>query len=312
MSDKDDVIIPLFTGDVVQDVHMVIDKTSEWTKPDLSLTFIIFFAIIAIFHESHFEYVAPLLASWIILQAWSLLHGEQNIFWAFVHLFQQAVFYLIIGYLWSLAKLYIDVWQGHFDPLQLEVMRQCVAPANVQLSCITDILQSIKWYILRSMLTWPASILYTLSRDPLNIFLELTFEWSKKRYMWIIQSALSNPNSNDGWVLIRFILGVVIYFLIGYTWTHVKLFLDVWQGTLPREMDLAVRKCYTSQTSYMNFVIQIKWLVLQWLFTWPLSMLYYLLQHPVRIIAEFIYHMSQRKYAQVIGLAMSWRHQKDE
>lgn len=311
-----DLSIPLFDH---VNVRQTVRTVSEATYPSMSFMFLALFLATSYFHETHFVYVGPFLLSWCILQLLNIVTEDEfhqhNLFWNFMALLGNIVLYLVIGYGWSLLKLYIDVWQGHFDPMLMEVMRTCIQ-SDTPLSCIPGVLLELKWFIMRSMVTWPVSVIYTLCRDPLNIFTEVVFEWSKKRYVYIITLALSNldntSNTSKEIHLLYWGLYVIEYFVVGYLWTHVKLFLEVWKGTLPPSLDQEVRDVYARKTSYWDFVVHIKWLVLQWMFTWPMSILFTLFQHPFRIVADFIYTISTRKYMWIVGQAMELRNSKQE
>lgn len=312
-----DVSLPLFDH---VNVRQTVRTFSEATYPSMSFMFLALFVATSYFHETHFVYVGPFLLSWFILQLLNIVteddFHQHNLFWNFMTLLGNIVLYLIIGYGWSLLKLYIDVWQGHFDPALMTVMRTCIN-SDKPLVCIPGVLLDLKWFIMRSMVTWPVSVLYTLCRDPLNIFTEVVFEWSKKHYVYIITLALSNLDTNNNIAskeahLLYWSLYVVGYFVVGYLWTHVKLFLEVWKGTLPPSLDQEVRDVYQRKTSYWDFVIHIKWLVLQWMFTWPMSILFTIFQHPFRIVADLVYTLSTRKYVWIVGKAMNLRNSEKQ
>jgi hypothetical protein len=59
--------------------------------------------------------------------------------------------------------------------------------------------------------------------------------------------------------------------------------------------------------SYRDFILEIKWIVLQWMFTWPFSVAYNVIRHPMRLLAEFIYQLSERKYIWVTQKAVDMR-----
>ena len=151
---------------------------------------------------------------------------------------------------------------------------------------------------------------YTLTRDPLRIFTDLAFEWTQRRYLLIITAALRTSPSTLS--LLWLGLYLLFYIVIGFAWTHVKLFIDVWQGALPPSLDQEVRAVYEGDKNYWTVALKLKWLVLQWLITWPLSVVYTILRHPFRILADFVYHLSQRKYAMIIERAMATRMKKQD
>lgn len=94
----EDVIEPTFP-----DVRTAIVSTSEATWPGLSLPFIGFFLIVAIFHESHFPHVASLLASWLIVQVVAIAMRddfyEGSLFWNVARLIANFGLYLFVGWL---------------------------------------------------------------------------------------------------------------------------------------------------------------------------------------------------------------------
>lgn len=290
------------------------------TAPEFSILFFIAFAIVAYFHESHFVYVAIFMSVWLTIQlAFNVLDDNfrNDLFWNVFSLLGNVIFYLFLGYLWSMVKLYLDVWQGHLDPTLIARIRMCVSTQEA--GCVIPLLLDMKWMIVRWMTTWPASLAYTLSRDPIHIITELIYTWSRQRYFAIMASAIkahdisdSLDNNGASWTtLATWFSYLLAYFVLGYVWTHAKLFIDVWQGALPASLDSKVRDVYERKASYWEFVGQIKWLVTQWMLTWPLSIVYTLLRHPLRILVDFVYQLSQRKYAWIVGKAMETRMKKD-
>jgi len=246
---------------------------------------------------------------WLALQVAGNVLDEDfrdNLFWGILGTVGNLVLYVLIGHAWSYVKLYIDISQRHLsEPLMAELTKCGDA------ECFFQFLLSSKLLLAQWTLTWPMSMLYTLTRDPLTIFTNLLFKWSQERYVWIIQSALGTSSDSNEWTLLWFLGTVVGFFAIGYFWTHVKLFLEVWQGTLPKKLDEQVRAVYANKESYWQFIVDIKWLVMRWMLTWPFSVLYTLFRHPFRMLAEFVYELSQRKYAWITKKAMKLRNKKE-
>jgi hypothetical protein len=179
------------------------------------------------------------------------------------------------------------------------------------------VLLEMKWTIMRWMVTWPASLIYTLSRDPLRIITELLFEWSKQRWAYIISLAIQHHDQPDhspaSWATVAMWFGYIFaYLIVGYLWTHVKLFIDIWQGALPPSLEAEITEVYQRNASYWAFVQRIKALVFQWMITWPFSIVYTILRHPCRMFVDLVYKLSQRKYAWIAGKAMEVRHAKSE
>lgn len=281
----------------------VFHTITYYTSPDFSLPFIIFFILITYFHETHTTPTGIFVGIWFIIQLASFVIKKDfrnDLFWSIFGLIGNLIFYLIIGYFWSLAKLYLDIWQGHLDADLTLKIRECVKSED---SCVFTLLAEMKWFIVQWMLTWPVSIAYTISRDPFKVLTDFIFEISKRRYFYIINSAISAHDGNIGEASPLYILlFIFLYIFVGYVWSHLKLFIDVWQSALPHSLEKELK-----ERNYFIFVISIKWLVLQWIITWPFSIIYTILRHPVRIIADFIYKLSQKKYAWIVAKAIESR-----
>ncbi len=315
-------------SDDEQDVHIVFDTLhtvntiASHTAPDFSLIFIALFVLLAYFHESHFAYAAIVIVAWFAVQLTASVSKEDfrnDLFWSVFSLIGNFIFYLVIGYVWSLAKLYLDVWQGHLSDELMHNIRTCVSSEGTP-GCIMSFLLNMKWEIVRSMTLWPVSLAYTISRDPLRIFTDIAFNWSRQRYVYIISAALKAHDSattlepvGDDWQIFALYIAYIIgYLFIGFIWAHCKLFIDVWQGALPQSLDAEVRSVYAGNKNYWSFVYKIKYLVLQWQITFPLSFLYTALRHPLRILADIVYTLSKRGQVWIITRAMDARNIKQE
>lgn len=93
----------------------IVRTFATYTAPDFSLVFIAFFIALTYFHESHFAYTGVVVGLWIALQLVSYVIKEDfrnDLFWSIFGLIGNLIFYLFIGHCWSLAKLYLDGWQG--------------------------------------------------------------------------------------------------------------------------------------------------------------------------------------------------------
>ncbi len=321
MSKLEDVRIMFDTRSPAQ----VVNALATHTAPDFSLVFIILFVALAYFHETHFAYASVVIGTWLAVQVASSVIKEDfrnDLFWSLFSLIGNFIFYLVLGYCWSLAKLYLDVWQGHLSEELMQRIRTCVSTEGTP-GCIMAFLLDMKWDIIKSMTVWPVSLAYTISRDPLRIFTDIAFNWSRQRYVYIISSALqahdaaatfdaAGTNGNDWQVLVVWLAYVIGYLLIGFLWAHCKLFIDVWQGALPPSLDAEVRSVYAGDQNYWRFVYKIKYLVLQWQITFPLSILYTVLRHPLRILADLIHKLSKRGQVWIIKRAMEARDFKQE
>lgn len=266
---EDDVRVEF---DLLETSAKVVRTAATYTAPNMSLVFVGLLAVGAFFHESHFLPTGIGMGLWLLLQLLGSALDEDfrsDLFWGVIGTLGHLVLYIVIGHVWSYVKLYVDISQRHLsEPLMAQVS------ACNDGECVLKFVWSIKLLIAQWTLTWPMSVLYTLTRDPLTIFTNLLFKWSQARYTWIIQSALGRSSTSDEWALLWFLGGAVAYFLAGYVWTHIKLFIEVWQGTLPKKLDTQVRAVYDNQASYWNFILDIKWLVMRWMLTWPFSFMY--------------------------------------
>jgi len=308
------VAIPLLP-DVGLGVVPAVEALATYTAPDLSLPFLALFALVTYCHEQYYAQTVAIIVAWVALQVASQALSDDfriNLFWNVFALLGNLIFYLLIGYCWSMLKLYVDIWQGHMPPELMERIR-----ASIASGAFGSLLLEMKWIIMRFMITWPASVVYTFSRDPLRIISELLFEWSKQRYIAIISLALAHHDQKDSvpvsWATVAAWFGyALLYGVVGYAWTHAKLFIDVWQGALPASLEAQVLDVYRRQGSYWEFVQRIKWLVFQWMVTWPFSIVYTVLRHPCRMLADIIYQLSQRKFVWITRKAMETRHAKSE
>jgi hypothetical protein len=296
-----------FTDEVKASVRTV----AEYTAPRFSLFFVAILALGAFFNESHAFPTAIGMLLWFVIQtAGSVLDDDyrNDIFWSILGTFGHLLLYVLFGHVWSYFKLYIDISQSHLDEAFMLTLKSCE-----DTSCFIAALLSIKTLIAQWTLTWPMSMLYTLTRDPLTILTNLLYRKSQERYAQVVRTALGTSSDvNDEWTLLWFVGGIVGYLVAGYIWTHIKLFLEVWQGTLSKKFDEQVRAVYEQDESYWQFIIDIKWLVMRWMLTWPFSVVYTLFRHPFRMVAEFVYELSQRKYAWITEKAMELRNKKEE
>jgi hypothetical protein len=298
----------------------VLSRAADYTAPGISLGFMAVFVVTAYFHETHVASTSMVLALWAIVQiCHRAMRGSlgDDLFWGIVSALGNLAFYLFIGYVWTHAKLYLDVWQGYIPIKEGGILEACLSDDGPD-GCFVSFLLNIKWLIVRWMLTWPISMVYTLTRDPFRIATDLAFEWSKRRYLYIIKHAMAamplvSGSDTDGsaWILALFAAYIIGYLLIGYAWTHVKLFIDVWQGRLPRKLDEQLRRIYAQKGSYWSFVVDSKWFIMRWVFTWPFSVVHTIMRDPLRILSMAVYKLSQRKYVAITAKAMEWREQRE-
>jgi len=290
------------------------------TAPDFSVIFILLFSVAAYFYKSHPLYVGIIICGWILLQLIMYVSDEDfqsDIFWNVFTLIGYCTMYLIFGIIWSMAKLYLDVCQKQLpSKLHADIIR-CVGP-NGASGCTSLVLDKLKTHLLQSVFAFPISIAYTMSCDPLKLMGNLIMSTFYKTYIRIIKSAVNAflareaadiaTKTSASWTAIGMSFFVIAsYLIIGYLWTHVKLFIDVWQGTLPRRYDTAIRSVWSGDGNYWSFMSTIKHLIVQWVLFWPFSIIYTILRHPMTIIVEIIYRLSKRKYVWIISKAMEKR-----
>lgn len=289
----------------------IFNLVSFYTSPNFSFPFILLFVLVTYFHESHLTPMGVLVGAWIVIQFTSFVIKEDfrnDLFWSIFRLIGNLIFYLFIGYLWSMAKLYLDIWQGHLNEELMSKIRVCISDQG-QAGCVFSILSELKWCIVQWMVTWPVSIAYTISRDPFRVITDFIFEASRKRYLYIITSAMHARDSTEiqDTDLLSWALYFIGYMSIGYVWSHIKLFVDIWQKSLPPSLEQQARAVYAGDRNYWDFALQIKWLIIEWMITWPFSIVVTTLRHPVRIFADLIFRLSQSKYVWIIGKAMEAR-----
>lgn len=292
----------------------VIRTVARKSAPGFSIPFLLIFAVCAYFHESRTVEVSALLGIWLGLQCVSAALGDdfqQDVFWGLIGGLGNALFFLLIGHAWSWLKLWLDVRMGHLPPVFSDQLAACLPDGPD--GCLLTFLFDIKFLVVQWTIMWPLSVIYTLSRDPLKMATDLAFEWSTERYMWVIRNAYSSSRTgqDNQWFLLTFFGGICVYLAVGYIWTHAKLFIDVWQGRLPSTLEKQLRQVVAGDSTYWAFVRNAKWLIMQWVITWPFSLVHTLLRDPVRIVVEFLYRLSQRKYVAITQSAMELRLKQD-
>lgn len=304
--------------------QQVTQEIATVSAPDLSIPFLGLFCVSTFFYESHTFFVGLLILTWVSLQFVTYVMDEDfrsDIFWNAFSLLGYFIFYLILGLIWSFAKLYLDVWQGNLSPTMMRTILTCVG-TNGESGCIKKILYDMKLEIIKNMMAAPISFVYTFARDPLRLLNNVIFDTFITTYATILKSAVEAYQiriSNDlvtnqaaswsalGWI----VLYIFLYLVVGYGWTHLKLFVEILNGTLPKRLDTAVRAVWKGDGNYWPFIKSIKHLVLSWMLFWPISMIYTFLRHPIRIMVDLVYHLSQRKYIWIVTKAMQYRDKTD-
>lgn len=266
------------------------------------------------FHEEYPRIVTSVIAVWAAFQTATYVldeHFREDVFWNTFSLVGYFLFYLILGVIWSFTKLYLNILFKHLPTKELLVLDKCFGD-NGSDKCAVSFLFTIKWRIVRTMIVWPISILHTLSKDPLRIITDLVFQTLSKYYVQVLRSAVQAQHNNIQPEASWFHIGlttfyILIYLLVGYIWTHLKLYIDVWQGSLPKHLDEQVKTAYSHHKNYFSFLLHVKYLVIQWTIFWPFSMLYTICRHPLKIAVDVIYEFSERKYNWIVQTAMQTR-----
>jgi hypothetical protein len=92
----------------VLDMPRLFRDVADYSSPDFSLLFVIMFVAIAYFHETHFTYTTVAIAAWLLLQTVASVTRtdfKTDLFWNITSLLGNLLFYLFLGYLWSLVKV---------------------------------------------------------------------------------------------------------------------------------------------------------------------------------------------------------------
>lgn len=305
-------------------VKNVVRNVAQMTSPGTSVMFFILFATFSYIHESYTVHTFIGIAVWILLQILNRVLEEDpkvdfSWWWTLWGLFGDILFYLFIGLVWTYPKLYLDVWLNHLPTSSIDYLVECTKQqiATEKVSCFYGFVEQHRWLFAKWMLTWPLNMAYTFSRDPLRIITDMAFEFSRQRYVIIIESALAaiDPSSSsspldDGkrWILFWWVCYVVVYLLIGYLWTHGKLFVDISQGTLPKKLDDDIIQSMHDQNGLSDMLWEkLKGFVTRWWIFWPFSVAHTLLKHPVRIIIETLYKWSRASFTFIIQKAIQFR-----
>ena len=107
--------------------------------------------------------------------------------------------------------------------------------------------------------------------------------------------------------MLVYLVYVAAYVLIGWIWSHVKLFIDISQKTLPPSLEREVGTQEARDDNYNSFLRKLKSLVFNWVIFWPVSLLETLFRHPLVFLWNSIYDFSRRKYAWIIQKALRAR-----
>ena len=298
------------------DAVKLVARAAEITAPDVSPIFAALCIIVVVFHESHFTYTLIGIGIYLALQMVHQMLQEDfrnDLFWNIFSMVGNIVFYLFLGTVWALLKWYLVFRAGELPNQAL--LDACIAPGG-EVGCFTPLLWENRLLISQWITSFPFSIARTIFKDPLRIAVELILSLSERNYMRLAQMALaarSGGTEAATWHdLVYYLVFFSCYFGAGFVWVHAKLFIDVWQGALPKKLDQEVRDVYHNNKSYWEFVRHIKWLVVWWLLVWPFSLVHTCLRHPFRILTNFLYRLSQGNLIKVTIKAMDWRAQEEK
>ena len=300
--DEGDVSIDF---DLLEVTANVVRASADYTAPVKSYGFFILLAIGAYFHESHFMTTGIVLTVWGVIQILGSALDEDfqtDLFWGIVGIASRVLMYVVVGIVWVVVKVNSDVLTGPVSAHLMSAFNACATPAEkfaVMLPLMTQ------W-----TLTWPMNMVHVFTRNPLQAITASLLRMGETYFIAAFESLFDPVAAKLGWSPLWVVCGVLSYFVIGYLFTHLKLFFDVWQGTLPKKLDKQVRDVYDADGSYWEFIVNIKWMVMRWMITWPFEATWMVLRHPVRILIETVYEFSQRKYVWITAKAMELRKQK--
>lgn len=299
-------------------------SVAQISAPGTSWVFWIGFAIASYFHESYFSHVVVILGVWFAVQvAAGVLDDDfkNDLFWSIFSMGGYLIGYLFAGSVYSISKLWWEISSGHLSAATIDQIRQCKLVANTTaeaMTCTSPIFTENGWLLMRWMTTWPISLAHTIFDNPIHTLATLIYTSLRMRYIRVMFSAVDALDAHltgaepITWSIVAIYFAYFFgYILIGYAWAHAKLFIDVWQGSFSPSLDQQVRDAYDRKIGYWAFVRQIKWHVTSWMIVWPFSIFYTLLRHPLRILVDFVYELSQRKLAWIVEKAMFWRMKKD-
>jgi hypothetical protein len=265
-----------YETDFIRDAKAWYTYVCEQTSPGMNLGFFLIIGSVIALHEYEPLPVSILLLVWIIIQ----IDVNNFLFLpTLMNTLGRLLFYLIIGALWSIPKLAIDV------------VRNGVLTDKCDAACIVE---NYKWRILNSMIHWPASIIFVLIRDAPSIFRGYIFNRLRNVYIATITWVLSNEYRTFTWSdVLFFLFYIVIYVGVGFSWSCIKLIIELSKGTFKNNAELADKK-------YLDFVGTIKWNLLEWTFIWPSSLLMSVLHEPFRFISDFFFNSVIGVYSSIV------------
>jgi hypothetical protein len=277
----------------------------DLTAPGMSFVFIALFVFATAMHKIKFSITAVGVVCWLALQiAGSVSRDQQHVdVWYVLSLLGNLVYYLVLGVAWAICKLYIDIRQGAVPEAVLAGFAKCAG----NLDCILSNIPPLVPEIVQNIVSWPMSIAYTITSDPLAIIGKFAYGNLRRHFAGVVVLALANNNGESILGIWWTVATILAYVAIGFLWSHAKLYIDVWQGCLPTHLDQELQNLYQRNQTYWAFIQKIKGFVVLWGLMWPFSILHTLLRHPLRIIFDYLYEISKKKYHWIIQKAMELR-----
>jgi len=117
-----------------------------------------------------------------------------------------------------------------------------------------------------------------------------------------------NRNLVNGKFIAKMLVYLMIYIIIGFLWSFVKLFLVVWRNHLSEDELSSLLDCQNeaSQDCYINFLYEIKWRIALWVTYWPVNILLTLCEDPLRIVFDIGFRWAQDILVKILKKASEW------
>ena len=242
---------------------------SQW-EPQIAVAL---FVLATFFHESHTQETGWGVVVIVLLYLISFFVQEENraqIGWTILQLLARLLSYIFVGCLWIFPKLYIELASGRMDS---NAIRACAS----ELDCVLSHLLTMKWCLFRWCTMWPMSIASTVLRNPFNSIFELFWDNAKLSLARLAVYATSTQSTSIWFIF----LAIFLYAIIGVFWGHLKLYLDIRFNELPSPVARDLQNL-----PYVEFVHKNLWLVVLWILTWPISVIFTLLKRPFALLCD--------------------------
>jgi hypothetical protein len=290
--------------DILSVSASAIHAAAAYTTPFETLGFYILLAIGAYFHESYFVSTLIIVALYCAVQ-WFDSFAEEDykttFFRAITEVFIRAFIYLGAGIVWVVIKVQFSILIG---PIQESIKLQFDA-ANGTSEKMTVILPIIcQWTV-----TWPMNLIHSITRNRLVVILETVLRFGEEYFVVAFESAFNSTATPAS--AMWFIGSVAGYMATGYILAHLILYCKVRFSELPKNLQAKVDQIYNDDGSYIHFVISIKWLIMRWMVTWPIEILYTLLKEPTRYMFDIIYNLSVSKLVWIVKKASQYKNKQD-